>query len=98
MNSKHLIKQPSAFIPITMSLSVLAIMFISFAISGIPAREADEGTAAHLFQIWLFIEILMVAIFAMTWFPRRPKQALLVLALQITAVLVACAPVFLLNL
>ncbi len=91
-------KQPSAWIPIAMSLTVLAIMLTSIAIFGIPHREADEGTAAHLFQIWLVLEELMVAFFAIKWLPQNPKQTSLVLALQIAAVIAACAPVFFLHL
>jgi hypothetical protein len=92
------IKKPSAWIPIVMSLLVLGTMLISFAISGLPARQPDEGTAAHLFQIWLVIEVLLVSFFAIKWLPQRPKPALVVLAIQIISALAACAPVFYLGL
>lgn len=95
---KFAIRQPSAWIPILLSLATLTIMLISFAIFGIPHREADEGTAAHLFQIWLVIEVIMIVFFAIKWLPQRPKQALPILVLQIVATLAACVPVFLLNL
>ncbi len=61
---------------------------------GLPVREADEGTGAHLFQIWLLLEPFMVGFFAVKWLPQKPRQALLVLAIQIVAALAACAPVF----
>jgi hypothetical protein len=77
-----------------MSLTVLAAFLFHIAMFGIPVREADEGTGAHLFQIWLVLEVLLVAFFAIKWLPRAPKQALLVLAIQIVAALAACAPVF----
>lgn len=67
---------------------------ISFATIGAPARQPDEGTGAHLFQIWLMLEALMVAFFAVKWLPEKPTQALVVLTIQIVAVLVACVPVF----
>ncbi len=73
-------------------------MLITIAISGPLVRQPDEGTGAHLFQIWLVVEVLMVAFFAIKWLPLKPKQALLVLAIQIFAVLAACAPVFFLKL
>ena len=60
--------------------------------------RADEGAAAHLFQIWLAVEVLMVAFFAIKWLPLAPTQALLILAIQIVAALAACAPVYFLNL
>ena len=93
-----IIKKPSAFVPLAMSFISLAVMLGSIAIFGIPVRQADEGTGAHLFQIWLALEVLLIMFFAVTWLPQRPKQALLVLALQIVAVLAACAPVFYFNL
>lgn len=92
MNST--MKKPSVWIPIAMSLIVLVTMLIYIVISGVPVRQPDEGTGAHLFQIWLVLEVLMVLFFAIKWLPQRPKQALLVLAIQIVAALAACAPVF----
>jgi hypothetical protein len=62
------------------------------------AREADEGTAAHVFQLLMIAQVPIVAFFAIKWLPRAPRQALQVLALQAGAVLAALAPVFLLNL
>lgn len=92
MNS--IVKNPSAWIPIAMSLTVLAMWVIGIAMFGPPVREPDEGTGAHFFQIWLVLEVLMVTFFAIKWLPQEPKQALVVLAIQIVAVLAACAPVF----
>jgi hypothetical protein len=97
-SGKVLFRQPSAVIPIALSLVALATMLISFAIFGVPHREADEGAAAHLFQIWLVLELTGVASFAIRYLPQRPKQAMLIIALQVVAVIAACGPVFLLNL
>jgi len=88
------IKQPSAWIPIALSLTVLTAFIITITISGPPAREPDEGTAAHLFQIWLVLEVFMVSIFALKWIPQNSKQALIIFAIQIIAVLAACYPVY----
>ena len=87
-------KKPSAWIPMVLSLGVLAAMLASLVVFGIPHREADEGVAAHLFQMWLVVEAVMIAFFAVKWLPQKPKQALVILAIQILAVLAACAPVF----
>ena len=40
-------KQPSALLPIAMSVAALALVLGHVAIFGV-AHEADEGTAAHL--------------------------------------------------
>lgn len=62
-----------------------------------PRQNKDEGTPAHIFQLWLVLEVLMVPFFAFMWLPKEPKQALIILAIQIIAVLAACAPIFILE-
>jgi hypothetical protein len=96
MNS--LLKKPSAWIPIVVSMVVLAAMLIYMAIVGVPAPEPDEGVGAHLFQIWLFLEMLMVAFFAAKWLLRDPMRALLVLVLQVAFMLLPISIVFFLKL
>lgn len=91
------LKTPSAFLPLAMSFAALATVLVHVAMFGI-AREADEGTAAHIWQILMAAQIPIVAFFAVRWLPRTPRQALLVLALQGGAALAALAPVFFLNL
>lgn len=91
------LKTPSAFLPLAMSFAALATVLVHVAMFGI-AREADEGTAAHIWQILMAAQIPIVAFFAIKWLPRTPRQALLVLALQGVAALAALAPVFFLNL
>src|SRR2546422_11743963 len=92
-----LMKQPSALLPIAMSVAALALVLGHIAIFG-AVREADEGTAAHLWQILMAGQVPIVAFFAIKWLPQTPRQALLVLALQAGAGLAALAPVFFLNL
>jgi len=81
-----------------MSLIVLAAMLIYIAISGVPAHQTDEGTGAHLFQIWVVLEVLSMAFFAINWLPQAPKQAIQILALQIITALLPMAVVFYLKL
>ncbi|MEP6820351.1 MAG: hypothetical protein ABJA18_12520 [bacterium] len=90
-------KKPSAWVPLAMSLAAVAMVLVHVVMFG-AAREADEGTAAHLWQILMAAQLPIIAFFAIKWLPRTPKQALLVLALQATAALAALAPVFFLNL
>jgi hypothetical protein len=92
-----IIKQPSAFLPVAMSLAALAVVLVDITWFGV-AREADEGAAAHIWQILIAAQVPVVAFFTIKWLPRAPKPALLVLALQVGAALVALAPVFFLNL
>jgi hypothetical protein len=92
-----IMKKPSAFLPLAMSFAALATVLVHVAMFGV-AREADEGTAAHIWQILMAAQIPIVAFFAIKWLPQTPRQALLVLTLQGGAALAALAPVFFLNL
>jgi hypothetical protein len=92
-----MIRRPSAFLPVVMSLAALAIVIIHILRFG-TAREADEGTSAHLWQILMAGQLPIIAFFAIKWLPRAPRVALTVLAVQVVAALAATAPVFYLGL
>ena len=92
------VRYPSALIPIVMSLTVLSLVIGPIPFDGVPVREADEGTIAHLWQLLMAGQMPILAFFAIKWLPRAPKQALGVLALQAGAVLASMAPVFYFNL
>ena len=91
------IKQPSALIPIAMSLAALATVAVSIALFGV-VRGGDEGAAAHLWQLLMAGQLPVMAFFAFKWLPRAPKQAALVIGIQVVAALAALAPVFFLGL
>ena len=91
------LRRPSALIPLAMSIAALSLVLGHMAIYGV-ARQADEGAAAHVWQLLMAGQIPVIAFFAIKWLPRTPGQARLVLGLQAVAVLAAAAPVFLLNL
>jgi hypothetical protein len=88
-----LLKRPSAIIPLTMSVAALALAIGYAAMFG-TARQADEGTAAHLWQLLMAGQLPVIAFFAIRWLPTEPRQVLLVLALQIGAALAAMFPVW----
>lgn len=95
-NIRTMLKRPSAFVPVAMSLAALAIVVVHIVMSGTD-RQADEGTAAHLWQLLMAGQIPVIGFFAIRWLPQSPRSALPVLALQAVAVLAALAPVYLLN-
>jgi hypothetical protein len=88
-----LLKRPTAFIPIVMSVIALSIVLGYAALFGV-ARQADEGAAAHMWQLLMAGQLPMIAFFAFNWFPIQPKQASLVAALQIGAALAAMFPIW----
>ncbi len=79
-----------------MSLAALAMVLGHAAIFGI-VHEADEGAAAHIFQLLMAAQIPVVAFFAIKWLPRAPRQTLQVLALQAGAGLAAIVAVVFLT-
>jgi len=92
-----MIKRPSAFLPVAMSLTALTLVLGHVAMFG-AVREADEGTTAHLWQLFMAGQMPVLAFFAIKWLPRAPRQTLYVLALQAGAVLASIAPVLYFNL
>lgn len=92
-----IIKKRSAFLPISMSLGALVLLLWHVAAFGV-VRQADEGVAARIYQLLMAAQVPIVAYFAISWLPRAPRQALLVLALQVGASLLTLAPIFLLRL
>jgi len=92
-----LIRQPGAWIPIAMSLAALITVLTHVALFG-AAREADEGTAAHIWQLLMAGQLPVVAFYALKWLPRDPRRTLQILGLQVGAALAAAAPVYLLGL
>lgn len=91
-----ILKHPSAFLPVAMSLGALATVLMFVALHG-TAPQADEGTAAHIWQLLLAAQAPIVLYFAIKWVPQSPRQAVPILALQVCAALAAMAPVFLLH-
>jgi hypothetical protein len=97
MTLPQLLKRPSAFLPLAMSLTALAVVCGTVAIFGAP-HDADEGAAAHIFQLLLAAQLPIVAFFAIKWVPQAPTPGFRVLALQAGAGLAALAPVYFLHL
>jgi hypothetical protein len=90
-------RRPSASIPIAMSATALVIVLVAITSRG-PTPAADEGTAAHLFQLLLAGQAPIVAFFAIKWLPRDPAHALAVLGCQALAASLALLPVIVLGL
>ncbi len=91
-----LLKQPSGWIPVVMSLIGLSLVLAHYASVGI-VHEADEGTLAHLWQLLMAGQLPIAAFFAFKWVPKDPRRAILVLALQAAAGLASMASVYFLT-
>ena len=88
-----LLRRPSAFVPVVMSIAALSIVLSYAVIFGV-ARQADEGTAAHMWQLLMAGQLPFISFFLFKWFRTQPKQASVVFALQIGAALAAMFPVW----
>lgn len=96
MNPSSMLKHPSAFLPVAMSLAALSTVLVFLAVNG-PAPQPDEGAAARVWQLLMAAQAPIVLFFALKWVPQAPRRAVPILALQVAAALTALAPVFLLH-
>ena len=84
---------------VLMALSVTALVaFVAVLVVGHPAREPDEGTGAHLWQLLMAAQLPLAAFFGITWLPVAPRAAGVIFAVQVVAVFANLAAVRSLNL
>jgi cytochrome bd-type quinol oxidase subunit 2 len=87
---------PGAWIPIALSLTGLLMVVGHTLVFGI-VHEADEGAAAHIFQMLMAAQIPFVVWHLVVWLPRDARRGLGVFAAQVLAASIAMMAVFLLT-
>ena len=92
MWSIELLRRPSGFLPVVMSVVALATIILYLLLHG-SGPQADEVAAAHVWQFLMVCQVPVMIIFAVTWLPRSPRQAVTTLAIQLAAAAIAIAPV-----
>jgi len=97
MTFKSMLKHPSAFLPLALSLCALTLVLVATQIFR-AGHEPDEGTPAHLFQLLMVSQAPIILFFAVKWLPQDTRQASRVLALQVVAAVAAFAPVYFMHL
>ena len=90
------LRQPSAFLPLAMSLGAFAVVIAHVAAVGV-TRQADEGTEAHLWQLLMACQLPVIAFYAISSLLRDRRHALPILLAQAAAWIAAAAPVSLLG-
>jgi hypothetical protein len=90
-------REPLALIPMAMSLAALITVLSHVAMYG-AAREADEGAAAHIWQLLMAGQAPLVLFYVVRSLPTYPKRTAQVVALQAGAAIAALAPVYWLGL
>lgn len=88
MRFTSLLRLPSAFVPIAMSLAAFVLIIVVVAVAGV-VHHPDEGAPARIFQLLIALQVPVIAVFAIKWLPRSLWSSLLVLLLQIGAALAA---------
>ena len=80
-----------------MSALALTVLVVHIAKFGAD-RGGDEGATAHIWQLLMVGQVPIIAFFAFRWFRHNPLAVLEVLGLQLAAIALCCAPVFVLGL
>jgi hypothetical protein len=93
---KKIIKKPLAWLPLAISGANLFLLLDYLAFFGNVHHE-DEGAPAHIFQLLTAIEVFIIIFFVIKWLPKKPKEVIKVLVLQIVAVLIPLSIVFFLE-
>ena len=97
MTVRALLRQPTGYLPVVMSLGALAMIVWYVAVHGV-VHQPDEGAQAHLWQLLVAGQVPLIVYFAIRWLPRAERSALVVLALQAAAlILLAFAPLWALG-
>jgi hypothetical protein len=97
MTVRALMRHPTGYLPVAMSLGALAMIVWFVAVHGV-VQQPDEGAQAHLWQLLVAGQVPLMAYFAYRWLPTARRPALVVLAIQGAAmVLLAVAPLWALG-
>jgi hypothetical protein len=91
-----LVGRPSGFLPLALSSMALLLVLAQVATVG-GAPQADEGAAAHVWQLLMAVQLPLIAYFGIRWVPLAPRPGLTVLVTQLLFALVAALPIFLLG-
>ena len=92
-----IIKHPSAFLPIALSLIASLLVVGEAAFFG-ATHQTDEGAAAHIWQLLVEIQLPIILFFIVKYLPQQLKQTSQVIGLQLLALILAVLPVFLFHL
>jgi len=90
------LRSTSAAAPVLMSLGALTAIVVHIINSG-TAPQADEGTAAHVWQLLMAGQLPFVAWFMVRWLPAGGRRALAVSAIHLCAIAAAVFPVWWLH-
>lgn len=85
MNFKELIKRPSAFVPVLMSITAIIILLYNIMIVGVEQKQGEE-IVTGIYEILIIWQLPVIAFFAFKWGSQNFKNGLIVLLIQILAI------------
>ena len=103
---KSAFRSVSAYVPLLLSAAALTVV-AGYLFTGPHTpptviengvARADEGTAAHLWQIFMVPQLPAILVFAVKWLPRDSRRALGLIGLQVAGIGCAAFPVWYLGL
>jgi hypothetical protein len=92
----RLLRRPSAWVPMLLSLAALALIGGYVAAFGV-TRPQDEGAAARAFQLLMVAVAAGIVFFGVRWLPRAPSVAAKVLGLQLLVATIPMVTILLLE-
>jgi hypothetical protein len=92
------LKEFSAWVPVAISATCIIMVWQFLTFGGMLVHDQDEGFGARMFQLLITIEIPIIGYFVFTWHRRELIQTVRIFSLQIVALILAIAPVFIFQL
>lgn len=85
----EVLKTPGALAPLALSAAAFALIAVVTTTQVGVSPDGDEGAPAHLFQLLVLLQVPIIVWFAVSWLPKRPAAAGIILGLQVLAVAAA---------
>ncbi len=95
--NRQKINRISGVVPIVLSLLACGVVTIA-VLTGWDKGYADEGSAAHIFQLLIVAEVPFILIFVVTAEWKRVVRVAGLIGIQAAALVLAVAPVAILKL
>jgi hypothetical protein len=93
-----LLRAPSAWLPMAMSLAAMALIAGFVALIGVnDPGTGDEGPAARTFQLLMLAQAALIVLFAIRWVPVAPRAAVAIVALQVLLAAIPLATIVILE-
>ena len=95
-------KHPSGYMPLLLSVCAIALLGIYLAVYGAGSARPgidvhDEGPAAHVYQLLIGAQLLIIPWFSLRWGWREFKAGATLVALQVLAILASFGPLWLIE-